>query len=76
MDSSLMPGKAENLLVTEVDEETIVLKGKTAEVYCLDRTTGLVFRHCDGRSSITEVALLNELTSRTRSSAACRLTER
>ncbi len=46
----------EGLLVRELAGEVVVYDLERHEAHCLNRTAGLVFRCCDGRSTVAEIA--------------------
>src|ERR1700733_13956171 len=47
-----------DLVVQEQGEETLIYDTKTHQAHCLTRLTGLIWRHCDGRRSLTELAAI------------------
>ncbi len=56
---ALMPrARQEELVVEELPDETLVYDLKRHKARCLNRTAALVWRRCDGRSSVAEVAAL------------------
>lgn len=50
--------RRENLSVRETTEETIVYDLINHKAHCLNRTAALVWKHCDGRTNVTELARL------------------
>ncbi len=63
---ALMPRASQDELhVEEVQDETLVYDLKRHKAHCLNRTAALVWRHCDGRASVSEVAALLEEQSAT-----------
>ena len=50
--------RQDGLLVEELQDETLVYDLKRDEAHCLNRTAALVWRHCDGQTSVAEVAAL------------------
>ena len=58
---ALMPrARQDELLVEELQDETLIYDLKRHKVHCLNRRTALVWRHCDGQTSVAEVAALLE----------------
>jgi len=58
---ALMPrARQDELVVEELQDETLVYDLKRHRARCLNRTAALVWRHCDGRTSVGEVATLLE----------------
>ena len=63
---ALMPrARQDELVVEELQDETLVYDLETHKARCLNRTAALVWRHCDGRTSVSEVAALLEEQSAT-----------
>ena len=50
--------RTESLIVKEVEGETLVYDRKTDEAHCLNETAALVWKSCDGRNSVNEIARL------------------
>jgi len=48
--------RADGLVVQELMDEILVYDLKRHRSHCLNRTAALVWRHCDGSSSVTELA--------------------
>ena len=58
---TLMPrARQDELIVEELQDETLVYDLNRHEARCLNRTAALVWRHCDGRTSVSDVAALLE----------------
>ncbi len=58
---ALMPqARQDELVVEELQDETLVYDLKRYKAHCLNRTTALVWRSCDGQTSVAEVAALLE----------------
>ncbi len=56
---TLMPRARQNeLVVEELQDETLVYDLERHKARCLNRTAALVWRHCDGKTSVAEVAAL------------------
>ena len=63
---ALMPrARREELVVEELQDETLVYDLKRHKACCLNRTAALVWRHCDGQTSVAKVAALLEEQSAT-----------
>jgi hypothetical protein len=48
--------REKDILVHELPDETLVYDVKRNKAHCLNRTAALVWRHCDGRTTVTEMA--------------------
>ena len=58
---ALMPrARQDELVVEELQDETLVYDLKRHKARCLNRTAALVWRHCDGETSVADVAALLE----------------
>ncbi len=58
---ALMPrARQDELVVEELPDETLIYDLKRHKANCLNRTAALVWRHCDGQTSVAEVAALLE----------------
>ncbi len=58
---TLMPrARQDELVVEELPDETLVYDLKRHEAHCLNRTSALAWRRCDGRTTVAEVAALLE----------------
>jgi hypothetical protein len=58
---ALMPrARHEELVVEELQDETLVYDLERHKARCLNRTAALVWRNCDGQTSVAEVAALLE----------------
>ncbi len=58
---ALMPrARQDELVVEELQDETLVYDLERHKARCLNRTAALVWRHCDGQTSVAEVAALLE----------------
>ena len=56
---ALMPrARQDELVVEELPDETLVYDLKRHKAHCLNRTSALVWQHCDGRTSVAAVAAL------------------
>ncbi len=50
--------RRDELVVEELPDETLVYDLKRHKALCLNRTAALVWRHCDGRTSVADIAAL------------------
>ena len=58
---ALMPlARQDELVVEELQDETLVYDLKRHKARCLNRTAALVWQHCDGQTTVTELAALLE----------------
>ncbi len=58
---TLMPrARRDELVVEELPDETLVYDLKRHKAHCLNRTSALAWRRCDGRTTVAEVAALLE----------------
>ena len=57
--------RQDELIVEELQDETLVYDLNRHKARCLNRTAALVWRHCDGRTTVAEVAALLEEQSAT-----------
>jgi hypothetical protein len=56
---TMLPRRREDeLVVRELSEETVVYDRRRDKAHCLNRTATLVWRHCDGQTSVAELAKL------------------
>ena len=63
---ALMPrARQDELVVEELQDETLVYDLKRHKARCLNHTAALVWRCCDGRTSVAEVAALLQEQSAT-----------
>ena len=46
------------LIVREMDDETLVYDRRRHKAHCLNRAAALVWRHCDGATSVADLARL------------------
>ena len=52
--------RKEELVVEELPDETLVYDLKRHKAHCLNRTASAVWRHCDGRTSLSDMAEILE----------------
>jgi hypothetical protein len=48
----------DNLVIREVDDETLVYDLDRDEAHCLNRTAALIWKQCDGKTTATQAARL------------------
>ena len=57
----LMPrARKQDLVVEELPDETLVYDLKRHKAHCLNRSATVVWRHCDGRTTLSEMATILE----------------
>ena len=49
--------RRDRLIVRELENETLVYDQERDEAHCLNQTAALVWKHCDGRTTVDEIAL-------------------
>lgn len=52
--------REDRLLVEKLSDETLVYDLQSHKAHCLNQTAALVWRHCDGQTSVTELARIAE----------------
>lgn len=52
----LPQSRTENLVIRELDDETLVYDMDRNEAHCLNRTVALVWNQCDGKTTATQAA--------------------
>jgi hypothetical protein len=52
----LPQARTDNLVIRELDDETLVYDMERDEAYCLNQTAALVWKECDGKSTATQAA--------------------
>ena len=52
----LPQSRTENLVIRELDDETLVYDMDRDEAHCLNRTAALVWNQCDGKTTATQAA--------------------
>lgn len=50
--------RTEKLVVQELPDEILVYDIKTNEAHCLNKTAAMVWKNCDGKTSVTDIAKL------------------
>jgi len=53
------------LIVREFEEETLIYDVDTDKAHCLNQTAALVWKHCDGTSSVTQICAVLSQTMET-----------
>ena len=67
MKSNRLPrARSENLVVRELDDETLVYDLERDEAHCLNLTAALVWQQCDGKTTATQAARLLQGKLKTR----------
>jgi len=54
--SRLPKARTDNLVIRELDDETLVYDMLRDEAHCLNRTAALVWKECDGTTNVTQAA--------------------
>jgi hypothetical protein len=55
--AALLPrSRTDNLVIRELDDETLVYDMKRDEAHCLNQTAALVWEQCDGKTTATQAA--------------------
>ena len=58
---ALIPrARQDELVVEELPDETLLYDLKSHKASCLNRTAALVWSHCDGQTSVAEMATMLE----------------
>ena len=63
--SSLPRARKEGLVVRELTDEVLVYDLARDKAHCLNSTSALVWKHCDGQTNVKEIARLLEGVGRT-----------
>jgi hypothetical protein len=53
---TLPKARTEKLIIKELPDETLVYDLEQDKAHCLNHTAGLVWKHCDGKASVDEIA--------------------
>jgi len=48
----------ENLIIHDLDDETLIYDLESAHAYCLNRSSAFVWKHCDGKTTVSQAAHL------------------
>jgi len=55
--ADLLPrSRTDNLVIRELDDETLVYDTERSEAHCLNQTAALVWKHCDGKTTAAQAA--------------------
>ncbi len=65
MNNSYPQARTADLVISELPDEVLVYDLKTHQAHCLNQMAGLVWRHCDGKSSIDEIVRRIEVQEKT-----------
>jgi hypothetical protein len=57
-DSQLPLARTEKLIVKEIDDEVLVYDLVSDKAHCLNHTAALVWKNCDGKKSVSQIAAL------------------
>jgi hypothetical protein len=57
---TLPEARREDIVVQELSDETLVYDLKRHKALCLNRAAGLVWKRCDGRTTVAQMAVLLE----------------
>src|SRR3954471_10513299 len=52
--------REEGLIIQEMAEEVLVYDRERYKAHCLNKTAALVWRHCDGKTTVAQIAGLLE----------------
>jgi len=55
-DSQLPLARTEKLIIKEIDDEVLVYDLVSDKAHCLNHTAALVWKHCDGNKSVSQIA--------------------
>lgn len=55
-DTRLPQARTDNLVIRELDDETLVYDMERDEAHCLNQTAAMVWKECDGRTTVTQAA--------------------
>lgn len=53
---TLPHARLDGLVITEVDNETLVYDMERDKAHCLNQTAALIWRRCDGKTTVREMA--------------------
>jgi len=59
-DATLPQARATDLVTREMPDEVLVYDLKRHKAHCLNQTAAMVWKHCDGRRTMTDIARLIE----------------
>jgi len=52
---------SQNLIIHDLDDETLIYDMESAHAYCLNRSSAFVWKHCDGKTTVSKAAQLLQL---------------
>jgi hypothetical protein len=56
-DAARLPrARTDNLVIRELDDETLVYDKQRDKAHCLNQTAALVWEQCDGKTTVAQVA--------------------
>ena len=53
--AALPRARKDGLVIKELSNETLVYDLERDEAHCLNQTAGLVWKQCDGRTTVTKI---------------------
>ncbi|HMF57829.1 MAG TPA: PqqD family protein [Pyrinomonadaceae bacterium] len=56
--------RKDKLVTTELEGEKLIYDEKNDKAHCLNRTAAIVWEHCDGRTTVEEMARLLEIETK------------
>ena len=65
MQQTMPIARREGLLIREVNDETLVYDMDRHKAHCLNRSAALIWKHCDGQKSASDIARLIEVEQNT-----------
>jgi len=54
-DNEVFPTRRSDVVVREIEGETLVLDGQSGKVHQLNPTAGFIWARCDGESSVSDI---------------------
>lgn len=51
----------QNLIIHDLDDETLIYDTASAHAYCLNRSSAFVWKYCDGKTTVSQAARLLQL---------------
>ena len=55
-DGAYLRARQDDLVIRELPDELLVYDTETHEAHCLNETAAFIWRHCDGTTSVSEIA--------------------
>ena len=65
MNNSNPQARTADLVISELPDEVLVYDLKTHQAHCLNQLAALIWRHCDGKSTVAQIAQRIEIAERT-----------